>query len=343
MNNPAALHIKEILSAFGQKHKSLGLEMALAPDHTPTLKFSHGGQTQTRNLSYKKTVTAASLGAITHFMQQETPNSILITPHLNMTTAELLHNEKIQFIDASGNAFLEQQGLYIYENGHRSVTLGQHTSIGQFSTPTTLKVAFTLLCEPKFLNSSYRELAQASKVALGSVPKAIELLKTKGYIITHSKQTKRLENRKKLIDQWVEVYPERLKAKALKGIFITPEVQWWKNCDIQEFSALWSGEVAGSLCTRDLLPFTASIYLSDMTKLPSLLKKFRFRKLNEVPQGHEPGLLYVYESFWETSNNFSLPNHPNVVNPLLVFADLLHTGEARNLSIAKLMHDQFLT
>ena len=343
MNNQPADHIKEILSSFHQRHKRLDSKITFLPDSDLMLSLACEGHSQNRHINYKKTITPSSLGAIKHHMQQNTPNSILMTTHLNMSTAELLHKDDIQFMDATGNVFIHQQGLYIYENGHRPLPLHKHAAMGQFSNLTNLKIVFSILSEPRLLNATYRELSQVSNVALGAVPKVIELLKAKGYVSNHAQNDKRLNHRKKLIEQWAEAYPEKLKSKALIGIFITNEAQWWKNCNLQEYHAQWSGEVAGSLFTRDLLPFTSIIYTSNSAKLPHLLNKFRFRKLNEAPLGHEPGVLYVYESFWDPSKDFSTPNHPNAVNPILVYADLLHTGDARNLSTAKLVYDEFLT
>ena len=55
------------------------------------------------------------------------------------------------------------------------------------------------------------------------------------------------------------------------------------------------------------------------------------------------GNVVVYSTFWKADEPpFIIPNL-QVVNPLLVYTDLMISGENRNIEIAKRIYEQYIT
>jgi len=98
-----------------------------------------------------------------------------------------------------------------------------------------------------------------------------------------------------------------------------------------EDNVLWGGEVAAYLMTEHLKPQTITIY----TKKP-IAKFLLTNKLMENKDGDTE----ILEIFW----NFG-PNHldDNLVPPLLVYTDLMASGDARNIETARIIYDKKLS
>jgi hypothetical protein len=51
------------------------------------------------------------------------------------------------------------------------------------------------------------------------------------------------------------------------------------------------------------------------------------------------GNVEILEAFWDMTGDWT---NPEIVHPLLVYADLLATGDARNIEIARQIYDEQL-
>jgi hypothetical protein len=117
----------------------------------------------------------------------------------------------------------------------------------------------------------------------------------------------------------------------LLGRYHVQTLDGWNDWPLAEHGALWGGEPAGALLTDYLRPGELTIYAD---KMPSLLAA-RLKFLKEPAPGHT-AVVEVRKRFWDFPGE---PNHPDVVPPLLVYADLLATGDARCIETAKLVYD----
>jgi len=158
-------------------------------------------------------------------------------------------------------------------------------------------------------------------------------LREEGYVLDMGKRGKRLINKKKLLEKWVEAYNEKLKPKLLLGRYQAEKFDWWKFTTIKEYGAYWGGEVAAAILTEYLLPETAIIYIKD--KRQNLAKLLLMNKLKENTRGD----VEILNTFWEIDY---YPTHPELVHPLITYADLLATGDARNIETAQKIYEREL-
>jgi hypothetical protein len=204
---------------------------------------------------------------------------------------------------------------------------------GRAFQPTGLQVLFALLSNPQAVNKPYRELAAMAGVAHGTVGWVIPDLQNLGYVrdLKGKRGTRRLFDGERLFRQWVDAYVRVLRPRTLIGRFYVPALEGWKDWPLAEFRALWGGEPAAAILTNYLRPGELTIYAE---KLPAVLAaKHKF--LTEPAPGHT-AIVDVRRHFW----NFPADAvHPHLVPAILVYADLLATGDARCIETAKLVYD----
>ena len=85
--------------------------------------------------------------------------------------AEELRARGIPFVDAAGNAFLEQPPLFIWVKGEKPqlATGAGRPPAGRAFQASGLQVLFALICHPEWADLPYREIAQRTNVAHGTV------------------------------------------------------------------------------------------------------------------------------------------------------------------------------
>ncbi len=184
-----------------------------------------------------------------------------------------------------------------------------------------------MLCNPGEENKPYRVMANTANIANGAVAWAIKDLKKLGYLIDMGKKGRRLIKKKELLQRWVNLYAELLRPKLLIGRYTTDNTDWWKNQDIINVNALYGGETGAALLTKYLKPQNHTIYTKD--NYGKLLLQL---KLKNDPNGN----IEVLKQFWNFEDTRA---EKNLVNPVLIYADLLATGDNRNIETANLIYN----
>lgn len=144
-------------------------------------------------------------------------NLLLVTRHVNPRLAEQLKQNRIEFIDAAGNAFIDQPPLYIFINGNKPPETMRKIPQGRAFKPTGLRVIFSFLCNRGLENKPYRDIAAAATAALGTVGWLMRELKESGYLLDMGERGKKIIQREKLFQRWVAEYPDKLKPKQFIG------------------------------------------------------------------------------------------------------------------------------
>lgn len=280
---------------------------------------------------------AVALATAKHQLEPFGRQGVLVAPYL---TAELANHcrEKLdlQFIDTVGNAYLRAPGLYVFIRGERPQGPAA-TAMGTRGggTATALRVVFALLCKPQLLNAPYREIVAAAGVALGAVGWVFFDLQGRGYV-TGGKRTRnrRLLEPGRLLEEWVTNYPIKLRPKLNQRRFRAPDPDWWQKTRLTD-GALWGGEVAGNRLTGYLKPATCTIYIDPATGREGVARLVKEHRLRADPEGE----LEILDTFW----NFPAgPTQPELVPPLLIYADLVATLDPRNLEIAKRIREEHI-
>lgn len=303
-----------------------------------------------------------NFGAIINQIQRLPGKAMFVADYINPNMAEELKQQNIQFIDTVGNAFINLDPIYILITGKKqdkklAVHTGDHAN--RAFEPKGLMVTYAILTDPNLLNLPYREIAAATDVARGTVGWVINALKAGRYIHDEAKtKNRRITNYQRLLDRWVEAWPEKLKPKQFLGTFIADEPYWWQDVNIQDYDGYWGGETAGALYTHYLKPEIATVYIPKV-KHTNLIRDMRFRKADGV--NHlTANKVHLYTPFWpkqeaeslNTEDTFAhvqleeknkpdrIKADPGLVNPVLVYADLIATGDTRNIEAAKTLYDE---
>ncbi len=260
---------------------------------------------------------------------------LLVTPYL---TAELATHCRakldLQFIDAAGNAYLRAPGVYVFIRGERPRgRAGTAVGTRGGGTTTALRVVFALLYKPELLNAPYREIIRAAGVALGAVGWVFFDLQRRGYVIGGKRsRDRRLVEPGRLIEEWVTNYPIKLRPKLNQRRFQAADPHWWQETRLTD-GALWGGEVAANKLTGHLKPASCTIYIDPARRREGVAKLVREHRLRADPDGE----VEILDTFW----NFPAdPGQPELVPPLLVYADLVATLDPRNLEIAKQIREE---
>lgn len=252
--------------------------------------------------------------------------AILVTPHVNPIIAEELKNAKSMFLDCAGNACLSFEDIFIFIKGNRNTGDMKEVSPNPLNI-SDVKMIFTLLNDPALLQNGYREIALRSKIALGKVGAVLRNLETKGYLVRLNNQGSRLINRKKLLDEWCVAYRERLRGKLKIARYSADNNLWWKNADIADEPLCWGGEIAGAEITGLLQPQVITVYSWGNVGQFVIKNKLRKNPLGNVE---------ILEAFWKIDGN------PKLAPDIVVFADLITSGNSRNIETAKVLYEKRL-
>lgn len=278
----------------------------------------------------KANLTQAAIGPIKQLLKRKDGKNIIITKYVTPQIADKLKELNIPFIDTAGNTYIRVPNLFIFIKGNKNVIPKEKIKTRSFQ-PTGLQVIFTLLCNPKLEDENYRKIAKVANVALGTVGWVMQDLKKMGFLIDMGRRGRRLINKEKLLTKWVMTYPEQLRPKQLIDKYNAIEPGFWKNQNLP-IEAFWGGEVAAAKLNKYLKPEIVTIYTNDEAVLNKYIIKNRIRKDPE-------GKIEILKTFWKREQKRP---YPDLVHPILIYADLQATGDARNIETAEIIYEQEL-
>lgn len=300
------------------------------------IEIRHGGRRVVYAVEAKRALTPATLGAALHELAQLKPPALLVTDYVTPPMAERLREAGVEFLDGAGNAYLNQPPLLVWVKGQRPAEKPVAPEVGRAFQPGGLQVLFALLGDPAALNLPYRELARRAQVAHGTVGWVMADLQRLGFVrdTPGKRGTRRLFDGRRLLMQWAEAYARLLRPRMLVGRYHVETLDGWEKWPLAEHGALWGGEPAAAIATGYLRPGELTLYAK---KLPGkLAAQLRFAK--EAEPGRK-AVVEVRRQFWDFPGDARLPG---LVPPLLIYADLLATGDGRCIETARMIHDEYL-
>ena len=284
----------------------------------------------------KNRVTPATIGAVVQKLRELPQEALLVTRYITPQMADRMKEMNIQFIDTAGNAYINEPPLFIFIKGNRPEYRYPIERPTRAFQPTGLQVVFALLCNRGLENAPFRQIADVANAALGTVGWVFRDLKQMGYLIDMERRGRKLIKKKNLLDRWVIAYPDQLRPKNLLGNYIAADIDWWKNAETTNFGAFWGGEVAAAKLTQYLKPQVVTIYAKE--PLGKLLLRHKLRK---EPKGN----VEILKVFWNLDYHRQGPDwkYQELVHPILIYADLLATGDMRNIETAEMIYEREIT
>ena len=336
---PADRHLLDaalaVARALGLTAELVQEEPALGRTRADALvRLTHGAHEALYAVEVKRGVRPATLGTVLHQIERLGQQALLVTDYVTPPMAETLKARRVPFLDAAGNAYLEHPGVLIWVKGQKPAAPLVPQALGRAFQPTGLQVVFALLCDPARINLPYRELATLAGVAHGTVGWVIPDLQQQGFVAKYKgkRATRRLYYLDRLLAQWADAYARQLRPRLLIGRYYVPTLEGWRDWPLAQHGALWGGEPAGALLTKYLRPGELTIYAD---KLPGLLAAQQ--KFLKTPEPGHTAVVEVRRKFWNFPGDAV---RPDVTPPVLVYADLVATGDGRCIDTAKLVYDE---
>jgi hypothetical protein len=310
------LNMDRILQTALEHLKNLGLEARLKHNQL-TLK-SRNSETR-YDLEIQPRLNLSSLSTTLSHLNKH-PQSLLVTGHLSPDVTEELVKREVEFIDTSGNCYLNSAVGYILVRGQKRTAIKETTPFSQAG----LKIVYTLLTQPEL--HTYRDIATASDVSLGKVSVAIKTFLEQGYLFKTAKSKVQIADREQLMKRWELGYVEVLRPKLNPcGFKMSQSLDTFvKTLE----TGLIGGEWAAAKLTKFLRPESVTIYLP-MNERQRLQREAKFIPTLERPQ------VYLLEEFQSSKTKLA--------HPLLIRAELLALGDERLREVAdKLFKDGYV-
>ena len=325
--------IEHALTAF---RRETGLRAEVIPPEQDNPPFFDAGIIITKDnvkmrfpVEVKATLTKATLGIVAQQIALTQHHRLLITRYVHHGLADRLKELDIPFIDTAGNAYINKPELFLFIKGNKKPDRYKDIDTAKTFNPAGLKVVYALLCNPGLENKPYRTIAEMADVALGTIVGVMRDLEQKNFLMDMEKKGRQLLNKKDLLTRWVTTFPEQLRPKLKLGRFQALDRDWRENVAFNN-KAYFGGEVAAGIITKYLKPQFVTIYAYQPLG-PLLLKN----RLKNDPDGN----IEILEVFWNFTFNW---NHPDLVHPILIYADLIATGDERNIEAARMIYEKEL-
>lgn len=260
---------------------------------------------------------------------------MLFTPYVPQPTGERLAEAGVNFVDEIGNVHLQLGDKYHVLNlgRKRPPDAPAPRRLG----PGVLQMYFVLLAEEEATDWPIRKLADAAGIGKTAAAVIRQRLKATGIVVL-TRRGYKIADRKKLQERFLAGYSELLRPRLTIGTFRAPAKE--PAALLARFAATLEGgtipwAVTGTAGAYELERFyrgeTTTIYMQNLTLETQ-------RKLRLLPDPNGPlTLLHLFgkKVVWREG---AIP----VANPLLIYAELLHTGRPRELEVAELIREKYL-
>ncbi len=261
---------------------------------------------------------------------------MVASKYITPNAKKILVTEDINYIDSYGNAHfnLKKLNLHIEKGNAKPIT-------NEYSSVFTLaggQLIFQILKNPKSVNETMRFLAENSLISLGSVSNIMKGMMEDGYLIHWSNENKyQLVRKKELLDRWIPLVNEKILPKYKVGSYSfsnNVKNEWRTKFSVS--NVFWGGEPAAAILTKYLYP-------QNFTLFTKYTKKELMTKLKLVPS--EKGDITVFRPFWlneSLDSQLNFINKKNIVHPILIYAQLVYSGDDRNLEVAQIIYNEYI-
>ena len=272
------------------------------------------------------------LAAVSATAKLQNPDRVLlVTSYLTPSLVEACRALELDAIDLSGNAFLREHKSLVFVAGRPRAAEANMNRLSVW-TRRSMQVILALLVTPEILNAGRRDLATVANVSTGTAQTTIQTLHQRSDLVERSDGKLAFANYDRLLDEWATLYPSILRPSLSLGRYRATEQNWWADLTSKSADWLFGGEAGAALLTHYLKPAVVTVYCEN--EVPKDL--IRRGRLRPDPTGNVE-FLHAPVELRPTPGLIG-----NVVSPVLVYADLIASGDSRNVETARLIRDQFI-
>ena len=293
----------------------------------------------------KSNITSETINNVieyfTHFRERLDKNQkpLLITENLSDQIVEDLLKKNIEFIDVTGNIYLNSSNFYLLVR-RPSLSLKNSLKDSLKITDKTLMVIFFLLQNPdlsmKFIDSEEslnKQFLNPDKLEIDKLYKLNYLEKRHG--------TYQIVDYLKLLERWELAYTETLRSQLFIDTFTPinnltfPDISNLLIQRANNWEYLIGGELGAALATNYLYPITATLHVPE-----NYTRIFVDLKLKPSSTG-EITFLKKWTSLdvWKNSDNIK---NSNLADPLLIHAELMMSKDERLRETANIIFNKYI-
>lgn len=294
--------------------------------HDVEVRLSRGVARQEFAMELKEHATLSHLGRDAGTERSVHP-LLVGAASVSPRSADAFRRAGIQYVDASGNAWIQFGDVLIDVRGRRperDSTESARGRGGNLFSAARAQVAFALLQWPSSWTKPQREVAEAAGVSLGQVNDALKRFREAGFGPGGHRSDS------EFLDLWVASFPSGLGHKLLLATY-RGSIEDIKKADAEDPVFVGGPAISGELAADDLLrPATLTIYVAELD--PMLPVKNRWRSDGDAN-------ITVRRKFWTTPPDETRDYDGPLVGlrtapAVLVYADLLASDNPRVRSAA---------
>ncbi len=324
-----------VYNALEQLQRNTGITAKWHPYGTAAAKldgkidFRYNGEPHKVFIEVRKELRNHQLPLLEKLKETHRP-LMVVAEYIFPKIKEELRKAEIGYLEANGNVFFKEGNTLLWLDGQKTARKNTGKK-GRAFTKTGLRIVFHFLLNPDLINLTYREIAHHTGVGFGNINFTMTDLKEQGFLLPIDKRTLKLVNKKELLTKWMDTYEQRLKPALLIGAFRflkKEDFLHWKKLPLENRKTWWGGEPGGDLLTNYLNPEELTLYT--LEKKNDLMRHYRL-----IPD--ENGNVKAYRKFWMNNDAGG-----KAVPPLLVYTDLMNTGDRRCIETAQKIYNEQL-
>ena len=331
--------IDEILARAAEILQGYGLRVAIERERTrlgtrEIDAFMRLGKGDAETLLVAEVKPVLTPIHLAQALERKDKGTLIVARYVAPGIAEKLRKNKIPYLDLAGNVWLQDRNLFLWVEGRKRPVQPDEAKTLAIFNPAGLQLIFALLTSPDWVARTTRQLADLTRLANGTVAAGLRGLEAQGFIVRDAPRGKRrMRNLRMLLDKWTEGYLQRLQIRYLLGYYrhLGADRDWWRELDPVRHMVVLGGEPAAAELTGYLTPGDITFY-ARLTPVKLIADK----KLERDPGGR----VAIRKRFW----HFDVPDWDNerLAPPLLIYADLMGTGDARCIETAAKVREQYL-
>lgn len=266
---------------------------------------------------------------------------IIFTEWVPDLVADEFRKAGIFFADAQGNAFIRKPPQVVLDIRGKKPDRTPKAEPGKLIEPTGLKIIHYLLTYPQGAGNALRVIAEEAGVALGTAHAVMKELQRGQWLLPAAGDKRRFGDFKGLVELFVRGYALKLRPACViaryKHKLRAPHEIIDKFAErLKGMEGHWAvtGGMAARQMTQYLEPDNVTLFIDEQAR--AMLKDEPL--LRDDANGNVILLnLFGHAAIAER------PHNPwPLTTPLLVYAELLEAGGARDTETAKMIYDQFI-
>lgn len=266
-----------------------------------------------------------------HALVKSSTDYILVVEYLDEDLKNLIKKEKLNYIDASGNCFIQGENFVFFVEGKPKTTNENEELKKAFRADGLIFVYFLLTTNLSVV--LLENLYEQTDFKPHLIREILGELEEEGFVNIDQKGRIVLKNIKKLIAKWANNYAERLRPVIHRGYFKTMDkfetvknnLAHEENNGHKKLDISIGGELAAEFMGH--LKATSAIFYTN-ERVSDLVKKYRI-----FPSNSKDANIEIIQQFWTKE----LPNINlnSLVYSILVYADLLLSNDPRCYQVAE--------